>query len=84
MTTRRQHWPGGPCLTEQSTSVGVEMTTDPNQIRSLISAILAELPDTDSESGPTTAGEVDIDTIAQRLDEAHDVLVLALESVEKG
>ncbi|OBF25106.1 hypothetical protein [Mycobacterium sp. ACS4331] len=60
------------------------MTTDPNQIRSLIGAILAELPDTDSESGPTTAGDVDIDTIAQRLEEAHDVLVLALESVEKG
>jgi hypothetical protein len=58
------------------------MTTDPNQIRAEISAILAQLPDIDPNSGATH--EFDIDAVAQRLEEAHDVLVRALESVEKG
>lgn len=42
--------------------------------------MLAELPDID---GPASA-EVDIDSVAARLEEAHDILVQALESVEKG
>lgn len=51
------------------------MTTEPDQIRAQIDALLAELP-ADSET--------ELDEIARRLDQAHDVLVHALESVEKG
>ena len=51
------------------------MTTEPDQIRTQIEALLAEVP-ADTES--------DLDDIARRLGEAHDVLVRALESVEKG
>ncbi|MET0704959.1 MAG: hypothetical protein ABWY93_35355 [Mycobacterium sp.] len=56
------------------------MSTEPEQIRAQVDALLAELPD-------TSAGGlhgVDIEEVARRLDEAHDVLVQALESVEKG
>jgi hypothetical protein len=53
------------------------MTTDPNQIRSEISALLAVLPDPDSP-------DADAEVVAARLEEAHDLLVRALESVEKG
>ena len=62
------------------------MTTDPNQIRAEIGAILAQLPDPDTETGvgAGAAHEYDIDAVAQRLEQAHDVLVRALESVEKG
>lgn len=49
------------------------MTTEPDQLRAQIDALLAELPD----SG-------DIDEAGRRLEQAHDVLVQALESVEKG
>ena len=56
------------------------MNTDPDQIRAQIAALLAELPDPDS-GGSTDA---DIDAIALRLEEAHELLVNALESVEKG
>ncbi len=51
------------------------MQTDPDQIRAQIDALLAELPD---------PAEGDIDEIARRLSLAHDVLVRALESAEKG
>ena len=58
------------------------MTTEPEQIRAQIEAVLAELPDlADSQGGPVDA---DIDEIARRLSEAHDMLVRALESAEKG
>ena len=53
------------------------MTTDPDQIRSEISALLAVLPDPDSP-------DFDTEEVATRLEEAHDLLVRALESVEKA
>ncbi len=56
------------------------MSTEPDEIRARIAALLAELPAID---GPGSA-EVDIDSLAARLEEAHDLLVQALESVEKG
>ncbi|PEG33653.1 hypothetical protein CQY20_29730 [Mycolicibacterium agri] len=56
------------------------MSTEPDEIRARIAALLAELPDIE---GPG-ADEVDIDGVAARLEEAHDLLVQALESVEKG
>jgi hypothetical protein len=60
--------------------VNTAMSTEPEQIRAQIDALLAELPDTSAGS----LGGMDIDEVARRLDEAHDVLVAALESVEKG
>jgi hypothetical protein len=58
------------------------MTTDPDEIRARIDAVLAELPDlTDAENLPA---EADLEEIARRLSEAHDMLVQALESAEKG
>ncbi|MCK0173903.1 MULTISPECIES: hypothetical protein [Mycobacteriaceae] len=57
------------------------MTTDPDEIRARVAALLGDLPD------PGEVAELadsDIDTIAVRLEEAHDVLVQALASVEKG
>jgi len=53
------------------------MTTDPDQIRAEISSLLAVLPDPDS-------ADADMEVIAERLEEAHDRLVQALESVETG
>lgn len=61
----------------ESTSVNVDMTTDPDQIHSQITALLAVLPEADS-------ADVDIEDVAARLEEAHDLLEQALESVEKG
>lgn len=58
------------------------MTTDPDQIRAHIDSLLAELPDTSGDGAGL--GGMDIDEVAGRLEEAHDVLVQALESVEKG
>lgn len=64
------------------------MSTDPDQIRHQVAALLAELP----EIAPESAGpgglddidiDIDIDAVASRLAQAHDVLVEALESVEK-
>ena len=62
------------------------MTIDPDQIRAEIDALLAQLPDpadttADSENEPSLA---DLEEIARRLSEAHDVLLRALESAEKG
>jgi hypothetical protein len=58
------------------------MNTDPDEIRARIDAILAELPD------PATAenmpAEADLEEMARQLSEAHDMLVRALESAEKG
>jgi hypothetical protein len=56
------------------------MSTDPDQIRAQIAALLAELPDPDSDDST----DADIDSIAARLEEAHELLVHALESVEQG
>jgi hypothetical protein len=60
--------------------VNTDMSTEPDEIRARIAELLAKLPDLE---GPGSA-EVDIDTVAARLEEAHDLLVQALESVEKG
>jgi hypothetical protein len=65
------------------------MTIDPDQIRAEIDALLAQLPD--PAAGPTDInGPVngpslaDLEEMARRLSEAHDVLLRALESAEKG
>ncbi|MGO8966689.1 hypothetical protein [Mycobacterium sp.] len=58
------------------------MNTDPDEIRARIDAILAELPDpANVENMPA---EADLEEMARRLSEAHDMLVQALESAEKG
>jgi hypothetical protein len=57
------------------------MTTDPDFVRTRIGELLAELPDIGATGD---LGDMEIDDVAQRLEEAHDVLVHALESVEKG
>jgi len=59
------------------------MNTDPQQIRAQVDAVLAELPHID----PDVADHIDagdIDAVGQRLEQAHEILVDALESVEKG
>ena len=58
------------------------MTNDPDQIRAQIEAVLAELADrADAENVPA---EADLEEIARQLSEAHDMLVQALESAERG
>ncbi|OBJ01154.1 hypothetical protein A5660_02010 [Mycobacterium alsense] len=61
------------------------MTIDPDRLRAEIDALLAQLPqpgDAPSpEDGPSLA---QLEEIARRLSEAHDVLLAALESAEKG
>jgi hypothetical protein len=60
------------------------MSTEPEQIRDQVAALLAELPDIAPESvGPGHLDGIDFDDVARRLAQAHDVLVQALESVEK-
>jgi hypothetical protein len=60
------------------------MSIDPEQIRNQVAALLAELPDIATEStDPDGVDDVNIDDVARRLEQAHDVLVQALESVEK-
>ena len=58
------------------------MTTDPEHIRAEIAELLSDLPDVAADGADLAA--LDIDAVAARLEEAHDVLVRALESVEKG
>jgi hypothetical protein len=58
------------------------MTTNPDQIRTEIAALLSDLPDVTADVADPAG--LDIDAVAARLEEAHDVLVRALESVEKG
>ena len=58
------------------------MNIDPDQLRAEIDALVAQLPDTaDAEHKPSLA---ELEEIARRLSEAHDVLLKALESAEKG
>src|SRR6185437_12702067 len=74
-----------PAQSAESASVNTEMSTDPDQIRAQIAELLADVPDPAQEgSNFDELAESDIDTIAARLEEAHDLLVRALESVEKG
>ncbi len=56
------------------------MSTEPDEIHARIAALLASLPDVEA----VDAADIDIDSLAARLEEAHDLLVYALESVEKG
>jgi hypothetical protein len=61
--------------------------TDPAQIRHQIDELLAELPDIPADGEHRLDNQLvrgDFDEIARRLSEAHDVLVRALESAEKG
>ena len=55
------------------------MTSDPDQIRAMVAALLADLPDPSADD----AEHVDVERIAASLEEAHDLLVRALESVER-
>jgi hypothetical protein len=65
--------------------VNNEMSTDPDQIRAQIADLLADVPDPAQEgSNLDELAESEIDTIAARLEEAHDLLLRALESVERG
>ncbi|GBE68329.1 hypothetical protein MFM001_47910 [Mycobacterium sp. MFM001] len=57
------------------------MTTEPEEIRAHIDAVLAELPEPGDEH---TLDEAKLEEIARRLSEAHDTLVRALEMAEKG
>lgn len=58
------------------------MNTDPQQIRARVDAILADLPSVDPEA--LENADFDMDGVGRRLEEAHQILVDALESVEKG
>jgi len=57
------------------------MITGPAQIRAEVDAVLSELPGGDPE---TELSGTDIDAMGRRLEEAHQLLVRALESVEKS
>lgn len=58
------------------------MNSDTEDIRARIAAVLSELPG-EAELADLPAHS-DLNALAQRLEEAHQVLVRALESVEKG
>jgi len=64
------------------------MNIDPDQIRAEIDALLARLPDPGDqqnlENGSRELTLAELEEIARRLSEAHDVLLQALESAEKG
>jgi hypothetical protein len=66
------------------------MNTDPHQIPAQVDAVLAGLPPIDSVDSVNSVDRDDaaeaamIDAHARRLEEAHQILVDALESVEKG
>jgi hypothetical protein len=64
------------------------MNIGPDQIRAQIDALLARLPDPGDqqnvENGPQELKLAELEEIARRLSEAHDVLLQALESAEKG
>lgn len=59
------------------------MSADSEQLHSEVDALLAELPEPGAGGYPGGA-DVDLDEVASCLEAAHDVLVRALESVEKG
>ncbi|MGV9799720.1 hypothetical protein ACWDTP_16895 [Mycobacterium sp. NPDC003449] len=62
------------------------MTTDPDQLRAQVAEVLSGLPDISAGGlGPDTRLDVaDIDLLAARLEQAHEILVNALESVDRG
>jgi hypothetical protein len=55
--------------------VGDDMTNNPDEIRVQVAELLGEQAE---------LTESDLDSAAARLEEAHELLVHALESVEKG
>jgi hypothetical protein len=57
------------------------MNTDPHAIRTEVDAVLVDLPHFDPHADVATP---DIDAAGRRLEHAHQILVDALESVEKG
>ena len=59
------------------------MNSDPQQIRARVDAVLGDLPRVDPEA-TENMDVADIDAVGRRLEEAHQILVDALESVEKG
>lgn len=62
--------------------MNTEMSSELDQIRAQIAALLGDLPDPAAEG--VELADADIDLLAARLEEAHELLVRALESVEKG
>ena len=61
------------------------MNIDPHQLRAEIDALLAQLPQAGDSENPENGPSLDeLEEIARRLSEAHDVLLAALESAEKG
>ncbi len=54
------------------------MSNDPDEIRAEVAELLRD------HTGAGGAGDSELDTVAARLEQAHDLLVRALESVEKG
>ncbi|CAA0121094.1 Uncharacterised protein [Mycolicibacterium vanbaalenii] len=55
--------------------MNTDMTDDPDAIRAQVAELLGEHAE---------VGEADLDAVAARLEEAHELLLQALESVEKG
>lgn len=66
---------GGRWPRPASTSVNSDMSNEADQIRAQVVELLGE---------PSDLSASDLDAVAARLEEAHDLLVRALESVEKG
>ena len=62
--------------------MNTDMSTELDQIRAQIAALLGDLPDPAAEG--VELADADIDLLAARLEEAHELLVRALKSVEKG
>lgn len=60
------------------------MTIDPDEIRAEIDALLARLPRPEDGADQREPSLDELEEIARRLSEAHDVLLAALESAEKG
>lgn len=58
------------------------MTIDPDQLRAEVAEVLAGVPDPAGD--PSALEGMDIDVVAARLEQAHDLLVQALESVDRG
>ena len=61
------------------------MNIDPDQLRAEIDGLLAQLPQAgDPENPENEPSLAELEKIARRLSEAHDVLLRALESAEKS
>ena len=58
--------------------------TDPHRIRAEVDQVLSELPSIEPQGDTDTDAGLDIDAVGRRLEEAHQILVDARESVEKG